>query len=116
MDNQGALDLSKDNWHHQHTKHINIMHYFIQKHVKDNTFNVVHIPGDQNQADGFTKPLSKDWHKIMLDGLGLILYWGVVLDSTILILIPTNLSPNAHFFPLYLHYLIQRFKLWPLIT
>ena len=60
MDNQGALDLSKDNWHHQHTKHINIMHYFIHKHVKDNTFNVVHIPGDQNQADGFTKPLSKD--------------------------------------------------------
>ena len=74
MDNQGALDLSKDNWHHQHTKHIDIMHHFICECVKDNTFNVVHIPGDQNQADGFTKLLSKDQHKKMLDGLGLVSY------------------------------------------
>ena len=98
------------------TGHINIMHHFICEHVKDNTFNVIHIPGDQNQADGFTKLLSKDWHKKMLDGLGLISYWGGVLDSTILILIPTILSLDTHFFPLYLHYLIQRFKLRPLIT
>ena len=40
----------------------------------------------------------------------------MLLDSTILILIPTTLSLNTHFFPLYLHYLIQRFKLRLLIT
>ena len=52
----------------------------------------------------------------MLDGLGLISYWGGVLDSTILILVSTILSLDTHFFPLYLHYLIQRFKLQLLIT
>ena len=55
--------------------------------------------GDRKMFDGLCYPL---YHKL--------------LDSTILILVPTILSLDARFFPLYLHYLIWRFKLWLLIT
>ena len=48
IDNWGAIDLSKDNWHHQQTKHIDIQHHFIQECVDNNTFDITHILGNYN--------------------------------------------------------------------
>ena len=77
IDNRGAIDLTKDNWHHQRTKHIDIVHHFIQERIKDKTFAVIHCPSAEMLADGFTKPLPRKPFCRMVDGLGLISGWGV---------------------------------------
>jgi len=72
IDNRGAIDLTKDNRHHQRTKHIDIVHHFIRERVEDKTFTVIHCPSAEMLADGFTKPLPREPFGRMVDGLGLI--------------------------------------------
>jgi len=72
IDNRGAIDLTKDNRHHQRTKHIDIIHHFIRERVEDKTFAVIHCPSAEMLADGFTKPLPREPFGRMVDGLGLI--------------------------------------------
>ena len=72
IDNRGAIDLTKDNRHHQRTKHIDIIHHFIRERVEDKTFAVTHCPSAEMLADGFTKPLPREPFSRMVDGLGLI--------------------------------------------
>ena len=84
VDNQGAIDLSKDSRHHGRTKHIDIQHHFIRERIEDQTFEIVYCPSNLMLADGLTKPLPRERFVHMVEGLGLLLYWGSVLEITIL--------------------------------
>lgn len=72
IDNHDTIDLTKDNKHHQRTKHIDVMHHFICEHVKNGTFTIVHCPGTEMLAEGFTNLLLHVAFKEMVDGLRLI--------------------------------------------
>ena len=71
LNNHGAMDLSNEACHHQHT---DIHHHFICKHVEDNTFKIIHCPTQLMLTDGLTKPLACNSFSKMVDGLGLLLY------------------------------------------
>ena len=72
-DNQAVLAITKDDKHHQRTKHIDIKHHFVRDHVKNNDIIIKWIPTQQQQADLFTKGLgkikfNKFKNEIMCDG------------------------------------------------
>jgi hypothetical protein len=56
-DNQGAVKLANVPKMHPKTKHINIKYHFFRQYVQDGTLQVQHIPGEDQLADSFTKPL-----------------------------------------------------------
>ena len=58
-DSQSALAISKNDLHHNGTKHIDIKHHFIRDHVKNKEIIMTWIPGEQQAADILTKPLDK---------------------------------------------------------
>ncbi|MEO5660525.1 MAG: reverse transcriptase domain-containing protein, partial [Polaromonas sp.] len=72
-DNQAVLAITKDDKHHQRTKHIDIKHHFVRDHVKNNDIIIKWISTQQQQADLFTKGLgkikfNKFKNEIMCDG------------------------------------------------
>src|SRR5204863_9903527 len=69
IDNRSAIDLTKDAKHHQRTKHIDIAHHFVRERVMDGTLNVIHCPGSEMLADGFTNSLATPSFTAMVDGL-----------------------------------------------
>lgn len=56
-DNQACTDLIKNPLCNSKSKHIDIMHHFLRERVQRGELSVVHIPGDRNVADVFTKPV-----------------------------------------------------------
>jgi hypothetical protein len=56
-DNQGAVELANVPKMCPRTKHINIKYHFFRQYVQDRTLQVQHIPGEDQLADIFTKPL-----------------------------------------------------------
>lgn len=68
-DNQGSLQLVKNQAHHSRTKHIDIRHHFIREKL-GNEINVQYCPTDEMVADVLTKPLSKDKHNYCVKSLG----------------------------------------------
>lgn len=70
-DNIGAIELSENDFHHQRTKHIDIRHHFIRKHVKDKEVCPEFIPTEHQTADVFTKSLPKVKHELHTKSLGL---------------------------------------------
>lgn len=70
-DNIGAIELSENDVHHQRTKHIDIRHHFIRKHVKDKQVSPEFIPTERQTADLFTKSLPKVKHELHTKSLGL---------------------------------------------
>ena len=56
-DNEGAIALAANGISHNRTKHIDIRYHFIRSHVDSKEFFLSHIPGTENPADIFTKPL-----------------------------------------------------------
>ena len=58
-DNQSAIKLSDNACHHKRTKHIDIRYHFIRQEVADGIVEINYIPTEQNVADMFTKPLSR---------------------------------------------------------
>ena len=56
-DNNSAKSLSSNPTHHLHSKHIDVCHHFVCKHVEDSSIAVWRIPGHDNVADLFTKAL-----------------------------------------------------------
>jgi hypothetical protein len=55
--NEGAIALASNGISHNCTKHIDIRFHFIRSHVDSEDFLLSHIPGTENPADIFTKPL-----------------------------------------------------------
>jgi hypothetical protein len=63
VDNQGAIMLAKNPVHHQRSKHIDIKYHYIRSQVKSEIINLHYIPSNENVADIFTKPVSKNKFK-----------------------------------------------------
>lgn len=70
-DNIGAIQLSDNNIHHQRTRHIDVRHHFLRKHVKAKEISPEYIPTDKQTADIFTKGLPKVKHEVHTKSLGL---------------------------------------------
>jgi len=56
-DNNGTKALSSDPTHHSWSKHIDVRHHFVCKHVEDGSLIIWHVPSHNNITDIFTKAL-----------------------------------------------------------
>lgn len=56
-DSQSAITLSKNNVHHERTKHIDVKYHYIRDVISDGTVEVLKISTEKNPADIFTKAL-----------------------------------------------------------
>ena len=70
-DNQGTVTCSHDPHNHSRMKHIDIRAHFVRDCVNRRIIDIKHIPGTQNSADLFTKPLEKVTHEKWLCSLRL---------------------------------------------
>jgi hypothetical protein len=70
-DNTGAIDMARDPKFHSRTKHIDIRYHFIRELVEDEKIRLEHIPGEENPADIFTKPLTRIKFEAFTRQLGL---------------------------------------------
>ena len=70
-DNQGAIELAKDNKFHSRTKHIDLRYHFIREAVEDNKVYLSYIPTDDNVSDLLTKALARPKYQGLVDRLGL---------------------------------------------
>jgi hypothetical protein len=70
-DNTGAIDMAKDPKFHSRTKHIDIRYHFIREVVADEMVRLEYIPGEENTADIFTKPLVRSKLEQFANELGL---------------------------------------------
>jgi hypothetical protein len=62
VDNQSAIRLIHNQEFHKRSKHIEVRYFFVRDAVKRGDLTVKYVPTDQQLADIFTKPLSKDKH------------------------------------------------------
>lgn len=56
-DNQPAIQIASDDFHHGRTKHIDIKYHFIKDMVKNNHIKMNHVSSALQQADILTKAL-----------------------------------------------------------
>jgi hypothetical protein len=70
-DNTGAMDMAKDPKFHSRTKHIDIRYHFIREVIADEKIQLEYIPGEENTADIFTKPLARPKFEQFVGELGL---------------------------------------------
>jgi hypothetical protein len=70
MDNQSVIAISKNPEFHDHTKHINVHHHFLQKKVEDKQINLEYIPTNNQIANVLTKGLSCKKHNKFTMGMG----------------------------------------------
>ena len=80
-DNQGTVACTHDPHQHSRMKHIDIRMHFIRHCVNSSVIDVHHIPGTENTADIFTKPLHRTMHRQWVTMLRLALDQGGVLSS-----------------------------------
>ncbi len=66
-DSKSAIALCADNAGMSPQKHIDIRLKHIQEKIASGLFTLIHIPGPDNLADGFTKPLGIEKHLIFLN-------------------------------------------------
>jgi len=70
-DNQAAESIAKHEPEYQRSKHIDVRYHFVRDHFGKGTFNIKHIPGDQQIADILTKPLPRIKHYRIVQALRL---------------------------------------------
>ena len=58
IDNLSAVKLTKNPEAHARTRHIDIRYHYIREQVENGVIEPIWIPGKENPADMFTKPLS----------------------------------------------------------
>jgi hypothetical protein len=56
-DNQGAIHMSDHTTNHNRTKHIDIQHYFIREHIRQNKINIIYTRSADQLADILTKAM-----------------------------------------------------------
>lgn len=59
-DNQGSLALANSHMQNQRSKHIDIRYHYIRSEIESKTIELKYIPTQDNLADIFTKPVSKN--------------------------------------------------------
>lgn len=70
-DNMSALKMSQNPILHNRTKHIDIPVHHIRDEVQKGRVVIKHLPGEENPADIFTKPLARDAHFKCMRGMGM---------------------------------------------
>ena len=58
-DNQGAIEIAKNQRFHSRTKHIDITFHFIRERISSNEIKVMYCESESMLADIMTKGLSK---------------------------------------------------------
>ena len=71
-DNQGAVQLSKNQVFHERTKHIDIKLHFIREVVARGSVRVDKVSTEDNPADMITKPLPSNKFEYCLDMVGVL--------------------------------------------
>jgi hypothetical protein len=71
IDNQSAINVSKNPEHFGHMKHPDLCFYSLRDVVDDGLIDVLHIPGTQQPADGLTKALGGPEMKLVWERMGL---------------------------------------------
>jgi hypothetical protein len=59
VDNQSAIQLSKNDIHHDRSKHILLRYHFVREEIKTNSIQVIYVPTTEQVADIMTKGLGK---------------------------------------------------------
>jgi hypothetical protein len=59
VDNKSAIQVLKHPEHQSTMKHIHCAYHWVRKQVEQRTIAVCHVPGNENPADIFTKPLGR---------------------------------------------------------
>jgi len=57
-DNKSAIDMARNDTHHQRSKHIDLRHHFIREQIQAGTIAVQWVNTHDQLADIFTKPLT----------------------------------------------------------
>jgi hypothetical protein len=71
-DNKAAESIVKrQEANHRQSKHIDIRYHFVRDHQEKGTFIIQHIPGDEQLADIFAKPLPRIRHHALVQALRL---------------------------------------------
>jgi hypothetical protein len=70
-DNEAAEAIVKRQPDYQRSKHIDIRYHFVRDHYECGTFNVEHIPTNEQLADVLTKPLPRIKHENIVHALRL---------------------------------------------
>lgn len=67
-DNQSTIYLTKNQSHHEKTKHIDIRYHFVREILEKKEIDLIKVAGNDNVADMFTKtvPMSKLHHCLRL--------------------------------------------------
>ena len=63
IDNQATIQASKNDIVNGKAKHIDIREHFVREKEEDGFILTFKVPGDQNPADGLTKPLTRGKQK-----------------------------------------------------
>ena len=58
-DSKCAISLIHDGEHHQRTKHIDVKYFYVRDQQDLGNIAVTHLPGKDQPADMFTKPLPR---------------------------------------------------------
>ena len=69
VDNQSAIDLSRNPTHHSRSKHFAIRTAWLREQVECKELEIVKIDGTANPADMFTKPLPRVKYAVYRDML-----------------------------------------------
>ena len=59
VDNKSAIQVVKHPEHQSTMKHVHRAFHWIRSCVENGDLEVFHVPGDENPADIFTKPLGR---------------------------------------------------------
>jgi hypothetical protein len=59
VDNKSAIQVLKHPEHQSTMKHVHRAYHWVRDQVDQRTIAVLHVPGDENPADIFTKPLGR---------------------------------------------------------
>ena len=71
-DNQGAIQLSKNQGFHERTKHVDIKFHFIRDIVAEGIVIVKKVPTEENPTDKITKPLPSKKFEYCLELVGVL--------------------------------------------
>lgn len=72
MHNQAAIRLVKNPEFHKRTKHIDVRYHFIRDEFANGKFNLEYVQTNEQFADIFTKPLSKNKFEYFPDKMSVL--------------------------------------------
>lgn len=72
IDNQSAIQLSKNPVHHDRSKHINVKYHYIRECIEEGRVDVESVDTKSQMADILTKALGRDQFVKLRSKIGLV--------------------------------------------